>query len=302
MIVTDHAYHGTSWAISQITTCYETNEKRGDNIVTIPSPDSYRGRYANDAKAAEKYAGHVSEAIETLALKGHRPAALIVDTVFSNEGLPLVPDGFLSMAVEIVQRAGGLFVADEVQAGFGRLGTKFWGFATHDVMPDIVTMGKPMGNGYPVSAVVTGAEVVDAFQQHAHYFNTFAGNPVACSAAMAVLDVIDDEDLQNNALEVGNYIMDGLKALAKRHSLIGDLRGSGLFIGIDLVEDRDSRRPATQKAQQAVNLLKDKGVLIGSTGPFDNVLKIRPPIVFSRDNADFLLTRIDEVLDHLQNG
>lgn len=302
MIVTDHAYHGTSWAISQITTCYETHEKRGDNIVTIPSPDSYRGRYANDPLAAEKYARHVSEAIETLALNGHRPAALIVDTVFSNEGLPLVPDGFLSSAVDIVHQAGGLFVADEVQAGFGRLGTEFWGFATHDVMPDIVTMGKPMGNGYPVSAVVTGAEVVNVFQQHAHYFNTFAGNPVACSAAMAVLDVIDSENLQDNALEVGNYIMDGLKALAERHSLIGDLRGSGLFIGIDLVEDRATREPATQKAQQAVNLLKDRGVLIGSTGPFDNVLKIRPPITFSRDNADFLLTRIDEVFGFLQNG
>jgi 4-aminobutyrate aminotransferase-like enzyme len=299
MIVTDHAYHGTSWAISQITTCYETHEKRGDNIVTIPSPDNYRGSYADDALAAEKYASHVSKAIETLALNGHQPAALIVDTVFSNEGLPSVPDGFLSRAVEMVRQAGGIFVADEVQAGFGRLGTEFWGFATHDVIPDIVTMGKPMGNGYPVSAVVTRADVVDAFQQHAHYFNTFAGNPVACSAAMAVLDVIDDEDLQNNALEVGNYIKDGLKELAKRHLLIGDLRGSGLFIGIDLVEDRDSRKPATQKAQRAVNLLKDKGVLIGSTGPFDNVLKIRPPIVFSRDNADHLLSRIDEVLSLL---
>jgi 4-aminobutyrate aminotransferase-like enzyme len=156
-----------------------------------------------------------------------------------------------------------------------------------------------MGNGYPVSAVVRRADVVGALQQHAHYLNTFAGNPVACSAAMAVLDVIDDEDLQNNALEVGNYIKDGLKELAKRHLLIGDLRGSGLFIGIDLVEDRDSRKPATQKAQRAVNLLKDKGVLIGSTGPFDNVLKIRPPIVFSRDNADHLLSRIDEVLSLL---
>jgi 4-aminobutyrate aminotransferase-like enzyme len=148
--------------------------------------------------------------------------------------------------------------------------------------------------------VVTRADVVDAFQQHAHYFNTFAGNQVACSAATAVLDVIDEEDLQNNALEVGNYIKGGLKELAKRHLLIGDLRGSGLFIGIDLVEDRNSREPARQKAQRAVNLLKDKGVLIGSTGPFDNVLKIRPPIVFSRDNADFLLNRIDEVFDILQ--
>mgnify|MGYP001569614975 FL=1 len=302
MIVTDHSYHGTSWAISQITTCYETHEKRGDNIVTIPSPDSYRGRYASDALAAEKYAGHVSEAIETLALSGHRPAALIVDTVFSNEGLPSVPDGFLSRAVEIVHEAGGLFVADEVQAGFGRLGTEFWGFATHEVIPDIVTMGKPMGNGYPVSAVVTRADIVDKFRQHTHYFNTFAGNPVACSAAMAVLDVIDDENLQNNALEVGDHIMEGLEGLAKRHSLIGDLRGSGLFIGIDLVEDRDSREPATQKAKQAVNLLKDRGVLIGSTGPFDNVLKIRPPIVFSCDNADFLLTRIDQVFNLLNNG
>lgn len=299
MIVTEHAYHGNSWAVAQITTGYQTHEKRGDNIVTVPSPDSYRGRYAGDPEAAEKYAAHMGEAIETLARRGHRPAAFIVDTIFSNEGLPLVPSGYLSRAVEIVRQAGGLFVADEVQAGFGRLGDEFWGFARHDVIPDIVTMGKPMGNGYPVSAIVTSRGVIESFQQHSHYFNTFGGNPVACSAAMAVMDVIEQESLMANAHNVGNYTMHGLRMLAEDQPLIGDVRGSGLFIGIELVLDRESREPATDKTSRAVNLLKDRGVLIGSTGLYNNVLKIRPPLVFSRNHADFLLEKLGEVLNEV---
>src|SRR5210317_886864 len=213
MIVTDHAYHGTSWAISQITTCYSSSDRRGDNIVTVPAPDSFRGLYAGDDEAADKYAGHLHDAIDKLAQNGHRPAAFIVDTIFSNEGLPTVPPGYLAKAVEIVRAAGGLFVADEVQPGFGRLGTHFWGFESHDVVPDIATMGKPMGNGYPVSAVVTSEEVIEAFQQHSHYFNTFAGTPVACAAALAVLEVVERESLQANALNVGDYLIGGLRKI-----------------------------------------------------------------------------------------
>ncbi len=301
MIVTDHAYHGTSWAVAQITTCYETSEKRGDNIVTVPAPDSYRGLYAGDQQSAEKYARHLHEAIETLARNGHRPAAFIVDTIFSNEGLPTVPPGYLAKAVEIVRQAGGLFIADEVQPGFGRLGTHFWGFESHDVVPDIATMGKPMGNGYPVSAVVTSAGVVEAFQRHSHYFNTFGGTPVACAAALAVLEVIEQQDLQAHALEIGNYLLEGLKELKADQPLIGDIRGTGMFIGIDLVRDRDSREPATVETGKAVNLLRQHGVLIGSTGQYDNILKIRPPMVFSRENADLLLQKLKIVLNGLSS-
>lgn len=296
MIVTDHAYHGTSWAIAQITTCYGSSEKRGDNIVTVPAPDSYRGLYADDTQAADKYAGHLHTAIETLARNGHRPAAFIVDTIFSNEGLPTVPATYLEKAVEIVRQAGGLFVADEVQPGFGRLGSHFWGFDSHGVQPDIATMGKPMGNGYPISAVVTSAEVIESFQQDSHYFNTFGGTPVACAAALAVLDVIEQEGLQANALETGNYLLEGLNNLTTNNTIIGDIRGSGLFIGIDLVRDRDSREPATSETDRAVNLLRQHGVLIGSTGQYDNILKIRPPMVFSKENADLLLQKLEIVL------
>lgn len=296
MIVTDHAYHGTSWAISQITSCYKTSEKRGDNIVTVPTPGSYRGLYAGDGQAADKYAGHLQTAVDTLARRGHRPAAFIVDTIFSNEGLPIVPPGYLAKAVEIVRQAGGLFVADEVQPGFGRLGTHFWGFDSHGVVPDIATMGKPMGNGYPISAVVTSEDVIESFQQDSHYFNTFGGTPVACAAALAVLEVIEKEDLQTNALETGSYLLDGLKELATNQPIIGDIRGSGLFIAIELVRDRESREPATIETEKVVNLLRQHGVLIGSTGQYDNVLKIRPPMVFSRANADLLLQKLKKAL------
>jgi 4-aminobutyrate aminotransferase-like enzyme len=296
MIVTEHAYHGNSWAISQITTCYQAKEKRGDNIVTVPSPDSFRGLYANETQAAEKYAAHLNTAIETLARNGHRPAAFIVDTIFSNEGLPTVPPGYLAKAVEIVRNAGGLFVADEVQPGFGRLGTHFWGFDSHGVKPDIATMGKPMGNGYPISAVVTSAEVIDAFQAYSHYFNTFGGTPVACAAALAVLEVVEGQKLQSNALETGKYLHDGLQELATYKHIIGDIRGSGLFFGIDLVRDRDSREPATAQANKVVNRLRRHGVLIGTTGRYDNILKIRPPLVFSKENADLLVQKLDAVL------
>lgn len=299
MIVTDHAYHGTSWAIAQITTCYKSSEIRGDNIVTVPAPDSFRGLYADDGQAADKYADHLHVAIETLARNGHRPAAFIVDTIFSNEGLPTVPPGYLAKAVEIVRQAGGLFVADEVQPGFGRLGSHFWGFDSHGVVPDIATMGKPMGNGYPISAVVTTEEVVEAFQRNSHYFNTFGGTPVACAAALAVLEVVEEEGLQANALKTGNHLIDGLRKIAANNGIIGDIRGRGLFLGIDLVRDHDSREPATAETGKAVNLLKERGVLINSTGVYDNILKIRPPLVFSMENADLLLESLNAVLEEV---
>lgn len=301
MIVTENAYHGTSWAIAQITTTCETSEKRGDNIVTVPTPDSFRGLYAGDEQAADKYAAHLEVAIETLAQRGHRPAAFIIDTIFSNEGLPTVPPGYLARAVEIVRNAGGLFVADEVQPGFGRLGTHFWGFEKHGVTPDIATMGKPMGNGYPISAVVTSADIIDAFQRDSHYFNTFGGTPVACAAALAVLKVIEEQDLQVKALETGNYLLTGLKEIASNSHLIGDVRGSGMFIGIDLIRDHKTREPATAETERAVNLLRESGVLIGSTGQYDNVLKIRPPMVFSKLNADLLLQKLGDILTTISN-
>jgi len=299
MIVTDNAYHGNSWAIAQITTTYESSEKRADNIVTVPAPDAYRGLYAGQPEAADKYAAHLQEAIDTLRHRGLRPAAFIVDTIFSNEGLPTVPAGYLAKAVDIAREAGALFIADEVQPGFGRTGGHFWGFEKHGVIPDIATMGKPMGNGYPVSAVVTSGAVVDAFARYSHYFNTFGGSPVACAAGLAVLEVIEREGLQANALETGSYLLEGLSELASVTPLIGDVRGGGLFIGIELVVDKDSREPATAETAQAVNLLRQQGVLIGSTGRYDNILKIRPPLVFSPEHADVLLRKLALVMEEI---
>lgn len=291
-IVTSFAYHGNTYAIAQISTEDTCPEGRGNGVAMIEAPDTYRGY--NEADAAEHYAAQVAEAVETLKKRGVGVAALIVDTIFSSEGVVTLPPEYLRKAVDIVHDAGGLFIADEVQPGFGRTGTHFWGFERHDVMPDIVTMGKPMGNGHPLSATITRREIVEAFADQAHYFNTFGGNPVSCAAGLAVLDVLEEEGLQKNALEVGAYIRDGLTKLAKQNDLIGDIRGSGFFIGVELVSDRATKTPAAKEARWIVNDLRDRGVLTSSTGPQDNVLKFRPPMVLTRDEADFMLAQLAE--------
>ncbi|MFT5770540.1 MAG: 4-aminobutyrate aminotransferase-like enzyme [Lysobacterales bacterium] len=295
MIVTPFAYHGNSWAVSQITTSDLPEAEREDNVVTVPAPDVYSGQYRGE-DACEQYLMHVHQAVELLKSRGHRPAAMIVDTVFSSEGVPNVPAGYLAGAADIVREAGGLFIADEVQPGFGRTGLNFWGFENHGLVPDIVTMGKPMGNGHPISAVVTTTALVDQFQQQAEYFNTFGGNPVSCAAAKAVLEVMDAENLQANALAVGRHLHNGLRALADRHEMIGDVRGSGLFNAVELVRNRESREAADTEAVRVVNEMRDRGVLISETGPRGNVLKIRGPMTFSKENADFLIEKLDESL------
>jgi len=297
MIVTGNAYHGNSWAISQISPEDEPASRREANVVTVPAPDTWRGDFRGDEQgAADYFANHVSAAIETLQSRGIKPAAFIVDTIFASEGVICAPAGYLLRVAELIRQAGGVFIADEVQPGFGRMGSNFWGFEAHGVIPDIVTMGKPMGNGHPVSALVTSFEAVDSFSKQSSYFNTFGGNPVSCAAAMAVMDVIEAENLQANALEVGKYLHQGLESMSRRHEIIGDIRGSGFFIGVDLVQDRHSRKPAGDEAVRIINDLKDRGVLAGRTGPHGNVLKFRPPMVFSKAHADLLLERFEETL------
>jgi 4-aminobutyrate aminotransferase-like enzyme len=297
----EHAYHGNSWAIAQISDSYENGETKQGNIVMVPCPDTYRGVHRGD-DAARHYAGYIAEAVDTLRQRGHQPCAFIVDTIFSSNGLPDLPSGYLQRAVEIFREAGGVFVADEVQPGFGRTDTHFWGYENHGVRPDIVTMGKSMGNGHPISAVVTSAEIIDQFEEKARYFNTFGGNPVSSAAAKSVLEVIDQENLQANALEVGSYIREQLAGLAQHHELIGDIRGAGLFNGVDLVRSRDTREPASEEAKKAVNAMRELGVLIGSTGPDDNVLKMRSPMVFSKENADILLDCLDQTLGKITSA
>ena len=274
VIATDHTYHGNTMAVSQLS---RTNPPpdRWDNVEFVPAPDSYR------PVSPQGWAAQVQTAIERLAARGHGLSALIICPYFANEGFPDLPSGWTGPAIAAVRDAGGVIIADEVQPGFGRLGTHFWGHEKAGVRPDIVTMGKPMGNGHPVAGVVTSRATMAAFRDTFRYFNTFGGNPVSMAAAQAVLDVIREEGLQDNAREVGEYARAGLSDLATRHAAIGDVRGSGLFFGAELVMDRDARTPATAYAKKVANALRQKGVLMNFLGIHYNVLKIRPPMVFS---------------------
>jgi 4-aminobutyrate aminotransferase-like enzyme len=295
LIVTDFAYHGNTRAIYEISTEDIPQDEVPDYVVTVPTPDVYRGEYRGD-DAARRYAGHVSEALELLDSRGIKPAAFVIDTIISSGGVVATPPGYLERVAELVREAGAMFIADEVQPGLGRTGRNFWGFEVDELVPDIVTMGKPMGNGHPLAATVTRRELTDEFSRNAHYFNTFGGNPVSCAAGLAVLDVIEQEDLQANALDVGLYLNEGLAELATRVEAIGDIRGDGLFKAVDLVTSRDKREPATDLAGKVVEGLRRHCVLAGRTGKDDNILKLRPPMVFNRENADYFLQILDEVL------
>lgn len=295
LIVTDFAYHGNTKAIFEISTEDCPPAKRPPCVVTVPNPDCYRGPYTA-ADAGERYAAHVSDAIDTLLERGIKPAAFVIDTIISSGGIVRPAPGYLAKTAELIRAAGGLFVADEVQPGFGRTGDNFWGFEADGLVPDIVTMGKPMGNGHPIAAMVTSRALVDEFSRSDGYFNTFGGNPVSCAAALAVLDVIEGENLQQNAAEVGRHMLAGLNSLASKHELIGDVRGNGLFVAVEFVNDRVARSPATEIAVRVVNELRERGVLTGSIGPDNNILKLRPPMVVSKEEADLMLEKLDESL------
>ncbi|NOX67684.1 MAG: aminotransferase class III-fold pyridoxal phosphate-dependent enzyme [Gammaproteobacteria bacterium] len=295
LIVAEHAYHGNSHAIAEISTEDNTPADRSDYIVTVPPPDIYRGQY-RDADAAERYAAHLHAAIDTLDRRGIVLAAFVVDTIFSSSGVIAPPPGYLKLAADIVRAAGGLFVADEVQPGFGRTGRSFWGFEADGVLPDIVTMGKPMGNGHPLAATIAKRSLVEKFASKTGYFNTFGGNPVSAAAGMAVLDVIEGENLQENALAVGRHLQAGVRAIAKTRDVIGDVRGNGLFVAIELVDAGEARRPAAAAAGRVVNDLRNRGILTNTMGADGNILKLRPPMVFNKDNADFFLGHLDEAL------
>ena len=293
LIVTRFAYHGVTASIAEASPSLGAFVQLGHAVRTVPAPDSYR--IAPDA-IGTAFANGVREAIADLKAHNIRPAALLVDTVFSSDGIFTDPPGFLAEAVEAIREAGGLFIADEVQAGMGRTGDALWGFQRHGLVPDIVTMGKPLGAGHPLGGLTVKPDVLAAFGRECRYFNTFGGNPVAMAAGMAVMDVIEDEALMANAQNVGRYLRTRLSELATRHELIGDVRGAGLFIGVELVTDRASNTPATAETARIVNALRERGVLLSGTGPHANSLKIRPPLVFSQANADLLVDTLDEVL------
>ena len=303
IICTNCAYHGNTTAVDELATYFHGGTAPGPNVKAVPFPESYRPIDGLSGEAlAGAYAAEVKQAVDEFEDEGIGVAGMLICPIFSGEGLPDVPPGYMEQAVGHVRDAGGLYIADEVQAGFARTGNKMWGYQLGGVTPDISTMGKPMGNGHPVAGVVAGDDLVNGFREQVMYFNTFGGNPVQCAVGMAVLDVIEQENLQENALVVGEYIKDGLRSLQSDHELIGDVRGYGLFIGVELVTDREAKTPAQAQARTIVNAMKDKRVLIGKIGIYDNVLKLRPPLPFSKDNADLLLSVLHDVLVRTQSS
>jgi 4-aminobutyrate aminotransferase-like enzyme len=294
-VVTDCAYHGLTEATHALSPEEWAEGERPAHVATVPAPDGYRGAFRRESPGwAERYAAHVDEAARALGDRGL--AAMYVDPGFTADGVLSPPPAYLREAARRVRALGGLLVADEVQAGYGRSGTHLWSFQASGIEPDMVVTGKPMGNGFPVAALVARSETLQAVPGRTELFSTFGGNPVACAAALAVLDVIADEDLMASAAQVGSYLRQGLVRLAGQHALIGDVRGEGLLIGVELVEEPGRRAPAAAAARAVADALRDRGVLLGTTGPAGNVLKIRPPLVFGREHADLLLRTLDEAL------
>lgn len=300
IIVLDHAYHGTSTVAIEMSP-YKFDGPGGAGqqsyIHKGMNPDLYRGNYRyGDEQAGEKYAADIAETIKTLADKGTGIAAFICETLLGVGGQIPLPDGYLKAVYQHVREAGGLCIADEVQVGFGRVGEQFWGFELQDVEPDIVVLGKPIGNGHPLAAVVLTEEVAAAFNNGMEYFNTYGGNPVSMETGIAVMEVIEQENLQERASVTGNYLIEGLKKLMEKHEIIGDVRGKGLFVGAELVRDRQTLEPAVPEIDQIVEQMRNRGFLISTDGPLHNVLKIKPPMLFNIENAASFLNNLDEVL------
>ncbi len=282
VIVTQNAYHGVTLATASASPSLGAGVPLGAHVRTVAAPTGGAG-----------FGADVQAAIDDLLRHGIKPAVLLVDTILSSDGVFADPPGFLSGAVDAIRAAGGLFIADEVQPGFARTGSHMWGFQRHGVIPDMVSMGKPMGNGYPVAGLVLRPEVIEAFGSKARYFNTFGGNAVAAATANAVLDVIEGEGLMANAATVGSYFRDGLRALARTHEGLGDLRAAGLFLGQDIVTDG---APDAARAARVVNRLRDQRILISATGARGHVLKLRPPLVFSPAHVDRVLDGLAKAL------
>ncbi|MDC0267701.1 aminotransferase class III-fold pyridoxal phosphate-dependent enzyme [bacterium] len=302
-LVVDGAYHGHTQACIEVSP-YKFDGPGGegvpDKVHTVTQPDPYRGPFTGmGPETARAYAARVEEVIAGLADGNRKPGAFICETLQGVAGQIILPEGYLQRVYEQVRRAGGVCIADEVQVGFGRVGTHMWAFETQGVVPDILTLGKPIGNGHPLAAVVTTREIADAFDNGMEYFNTFGGNPVSCAIGMAVLETIQKENLQQNALLTGNYLLRRLRELQQVSELIGDVRGLGLFIGVELVEDRQTKRPAAEKAAHLIEFLKDRHILLSTDGPFHNVLKIKPPMTFHQGDADQFLDALRRGLDAL---
>ncbi|XP_026515310.1 5-phosphohydroxy-L-lysine phospho-lyase [Terrapene carolina triunguis] len=305
VIVLDHAYHGHLTSLIDISPYKFRNlEGQKEWVHVAPLPDTYRGIYREDHKdSVLAYANEVKKIIDQAQKKGRKIAAFFIESLPSVGGQIIPPEGYFQMIAEHVHKAGGVFVADEIQVGFGRVGKCFWAFQLQgeDFVPDIVTMGKPMGNGHPIACVATTKEIAEAFADTGvEYFNTFGGNPVSCAIGLAVLDVIEKEHLQAHATQVGNFLMELLNQQKVKHPIIGDVRGVGLFIGVDLIKDQEKRTPATKEAEYLITRFKREYILLSTDGPGRNVLKFKPPLCFTMDNAKLVVDKMDEILTDME--
>ncbi|MDO8123067.1 MAG: aminotransferase class III-fold pyridoxal phosphate-dependent enzyme [Candidatus Hermodarchaeota archaeon] len=300
IIVIEGAYHGNTSTLIDISP-YKFNGPGGKGsppfVHTVSTPDGYRGKFRGlDSKAGKKYAAEVLEITKTLKKAGKGVAAFVCEPIMGAAGQIVFPNKYLQEAFRHIRQAGGVCIIDEVQTGFGRMGTHFWAFETQDIIPDIITLGKPIGNGHPLAAVVTTPDIAESFDTGMEFFSSTGGNPVSCAVGLTVLDIIEEERLQENALKIGTYFIDQLKQLQSHYPLIGDIRGRGLFIGVELVLTPTTREPATKETVYIIERMKDLGILISSDGPFNNVLKIKPPMVFTQENVDFFIRRFETIL------
>lgn len=293
IIITENAYHGVTAASVEISPSLGPNVPLGQHVFTVSPPDPSK---ANGRGPGEVLAEEVEKTIAFMLRHGIKPAAFIADSIFSTDGIFPDPAGFLQKTVDVMHAHGALYIADEVQPGFGRTGSHMWGFQRHGIVPDIAVMGKPMGNGMPIAAAVMKAEVQEKFGRDIRYFNTFGANHVSIAAASAVLDVIENEKLMANAAETGLYMLEGMKQLQQRFTCIGDARGAGLFLGLEFIKSPETREPDGALSVKVVNELRRRNVLISASSPHGHVLKIRPPMTFKREHADIFLDALENVL------
>ena len=301
LIVLEHAYHGNTTTLIDISP-YKHEGRGGQGapawVHKVPLPDPYRGMYRGENTGAQ-YANHVNEVIGSLA----GLCGFIAESLPSVAGQIVLPKDYLEKVYSAVRAAGGVCIADEVQTGYGRIGTHFWGFESYGVVPDIVVLGKPIGNGQPIGAVITTPEIAASFDNGMEFFSTFGGNTVSCAIGLAVLEVVRDENLQEHALQVGSLLLEQLAVLHEHHAIIGDVRGSGFFLGVELVQNRQSLEPATREADIVANRMRERGILVGTDGPFHNIIKVRPPMPFNSDDVAHLVTTLDAILcEGLDNG
>lgn len=299
ILISQEAYHGNTQLVSAISPSIGGGQKLLGSVRLVPTPDFYR--FGDDAEGFTKwYCDEIQKQIDDMKAHGIKLACFIADSIFSSDGVLPYPKGFLKAAVDVVHKNGGLFIGDEVQPGFCRSGDSFWGFLRHGITPDLVTMGKPMANGIPCSGLCGKHEILEAFSEKFPYFNTFAGNPVSMAAAIAVLDVIEKENVLEHTKTVGADFLKALKEVQAKHGeSVGDARGAGLFIGIEFVKDSESKTPDPELAQLVINKMYEKKILTSNCGPYGNVLKVRPPLVFKSEDIDWFVSALDESLTEL---